>query len=282
MEICGICSLSQCVKSEPQTESLRPCATMQDLVRSVVPYIQRFLYHHEELSQVHSELVDNNINETIRRLQFRQVWRRHVTFLIRSFSSLSLSFSGVRFYFSVCTSWKSSGAPKRRLVSQMRKIKSSFVFSQVGKLYIRYQLDVVDSDCPLVEMQDVICLLKDRKELYIQKDHLDARLDICRWDYGARGAFLYSLLHLWYYWRLEVLQWCETSTHTHRHLIQASIWRLKNYDLLVYHCCGIKCVYFFLQTSLSATLTKLLSSIPSKNWKWLVHFTNWSSRSFLL
>lgn len=73
MEICGICSLSQCVKSEPQTESLRPCATMQDLVRSVVPYIQRFLYYHEELSQVHSELVDNNINETIRRLQFRQV-----------------------------------------------------------------------------------------------------------------------------------------------------------------------------------------------------------------
>lgn len=136
-------------------------------------------------------------------------------------------------------------APPRGDLSLMRKIKSSFVFSQVGKLYIRYQLDVVDSDCPLVEMQDVICLLKDRKELYIQKDHLDARLDICRWDYGARGAFLYSLLHLWYYWRLEVLQWCETSTHTHRHLIQASIWRLKNYDLLVYHCCGIKCVYFF-------------------------------------
>lgn len=51
---------------------------------------------------------------------------------------------------------------------------------QVGKLYIRYQLDVADSDESVVELQDVICLLKDRKELYIQKDHLSAKLDICR------------------------------------------------------------------------------------------------------
>lgn len=52
--------------------------------------------------------------------------------------------------------------------------------SQVGKLYMRYQLDVVDSDEPVVEMEDVICLLKDKKELYIQKDYLSAKLDICR------------------------------------------------------------------------------------------------------
>lgn len=50
----------------------------------------------------------------------------------------------------------------------------------MGKLYIRYQLDVADSEDPLVEMQDVICLLNDKKELYIQKDHLSAKLDICR------------------------------------------------------------------------------------------------------
>lgn len=51
---------------------------------------------------------------------------------------------------------------------------------QVGKLYIRYQLDVADNEDALVEVQDVICLLKDDKELYIQKDHLSAKLDICR------------------------------------------------------------------------------------------------------
>lgn len=48
--------------------------------------------------------------------------------------------------------------------------------SQVGKLYIRYELE--DSDCLVV--QDVNCVLKDQKELYIQKDHLTAKLEICR------------------------------------------------------------------------------------------------------
>lgn len=47
---------------------------------------------------------------------------------------------------------------------------------QVLKLYIRYEL----FDSELVEVQDVNCLLKDGKELYIQKDYLTAKLDICR------------------------------------------------------------------------------------------------------
>ncbi|XP_073345224.1 uncharacterized protein [Pagrus major] len=120
LEICGIHQLSQCVKTEPQTENLRPCPSMQAMVRFVIPYIQRFLYHHDELSEVYSELIDNNIGEKIKRLYF----------------------------------------------------------GQVGKLYIRYQLDVDDSE--VVELHDVNCLLKDEKELYIQKDHLSAKLDICR------------------------------------------------------------------------------------------------------
>uniref|UniRef100_A0A3Q3EGQ4 Wu:fj29h11 n=1 Tax=Kryptolebias marmoratus TaxID=37003 RepID=A0A3Q3EGQ4_KRYMA len=53
-------------------------------------------------------------------------------------------------------------------------------WSQVGKLYIRYQLDVADTEEPLIELQDVICLLKDEKSLYIQKDHLSDTLEICR------------------------------------------------------------------------------------------------------
>ncbi|XP_026207843.1 uncharacterized protein wu:fj29h11 isoform X2 [Anabas testudineus] len=122
LDICGICQLSQCVKTEAQTENLRPCPAMQAMVRSIVPYIQRFLYYHEELADVYSELTDNNIGEKIKRLYF----------------------------------------------------------GQVGKLYIRYQLDVSESDEAVVELQDVICLLKDEKELYIQKDHLSCKLDICR------------------------------------------------------------------------------------------------------
>ncbi|KAM3591779.1 uncharacterized protein V6R79_007248 [Siganus canaliculatus] len=120
LEICGIRLLSQCVKSEPLTEVLRPCPAVQALVRSMVPYIQRFLFHSDELSEVYSELVDNNIGEKIKKLSFRQV----------------------------------------------------------GKLYIRYQLDVDDRE--VLEVQDIGCLLKDQKELYIQKDYLSANLDICR------------------------------------------------------------------------------------------------------
>lgn len=48
---------------------------MQAMVHSLVPYIQRFLYHHEELADVYSELIDNNIGEKIKRLYFAQVRR---------------------------------------------------------------------------------------------------------------------------------------------------------------------------------------------------------------
>lgn len=73
LEICGIQRLSKCVKMEPQTESLRPCPTVQAMVRSMIPYIQSFLYHHDELSEVYSELVENNICEKIKQLRFAQV-----------------------------------------------------------------------------------------------------------------------------------------------------------------------------------------------------------------
>lgn len=59
---------------------------------------------------------------------------------------------------------------------------------QVGKLYIRYQLDVGDMDEAVVEVQDVICLLKDEKELYIQKDHLSAKLEICRFVCDGKSS----------------------------------------------------------------------------------------------
>ncbi|KAJ7984929.1 hypothetical protein DPEC_G00359850 [Dallia pectoralis] len=122
LEICGIRYLSDCVSTEAQTENYRPCSQMQSLVRSVVPYIQRFLYHHEDLQELYWELQDNNITQTIRQLKY----------------------------------------------------------GQVGMLYNRYLLSVNDEAEPLMEMENVICLLKDNKDLYIQKDHLSAKLDICR------------------------------------------------------------------------------------------------------
>uniref|UniRef100_A0A1A7X528 HTH OST-type domain-containing protein n=2 Tax=Iconisemion striatum TaxID=60296 RepID=A0A1A7X528_9TELE len=121
LDICGIRRLSSCISSEPLTESWRPCPSMQRMVRSVVPYIQRFLYHHDELAKVYSELSDRKIAEKIKRLSF----------------------------------------------------------AQVGKLYIRYLLDVAHGEDEVVELQDVVCLLKDEKELYIQKDHLPGKLEIC-------------------------------------------------------------------------------------------------------
>lgn len=49
---------------------------------------------------------------------------------------------------------------------------------QVGKLYIHYQLEVGDRE--VVEMQDIPCLLKEEKELCIQKDHISDTQEICR------------------------------------------------------------------------------------------------------
>ncbi|KAK7918617.1 hypothetical protein WMY93_009901 [Mugilogobius chulae] len=121
LDICGIKHLSQCVTSEAQTENLRPCPSMQEMVRSVVPYIQRFLYHRDDMADLYSELQESNIAHRIKKLSF----------------------------------------------------------GQVGKLYRRYQLDFPDSDS-IYEVEDVICLLNNNKELYIQKDHLGAKLDICR------------------------------------------------------------------------------------------------------
>ena len=75
LEICGVRRLSHCVTSKPQTEDFRPCPSMQALVRSVVPYVQRFLFHHDELADVYAELTDRNIAEKIRHLSFGQVSR---------------------------------------------------------------------------------------------------------------------------------------------------------------------------------------------------------------
>ncbi|XP_056626776.1 uncharacterized protein wu:fj29h11 isoform X3 [Triplophysa dalaica] len=121
LEICGVKRLSQYVSTEPQTESYRPCPSVQTLVRQIVPYIQRFIYQHGDFEDIYSEL--------------------KVAGIAKQINSLS--------------------------------------FGQVGKLYIHYRLEVSEED-PVFESEDIICFLEDKKELYIHKDHLSAKLDICR------------------------------------------------------------------------------------------------------
>ncbi|XP_058262273.1 uncharacterized protein wu:fj29h11 isoform X2 [Hemibagrus wyckioides] len=118
--ICGVKKLSQCVTTEPQTENYRPCPAMQNLVRDLIPYIQRFIYYHDELGEIYEDLKESGIAQEIKSLSF----------------------------------------------------------GQVGKLYIYYRLEQPD-ESPIVESDDIICLLKDRRELYIQKDHLSFKMSIC-------------------------------------------------------------------------------------------------------
>nr|XP_023686990.1 uncharacterized protein LOC111853852 isoform X2 [Paramormyrops kingsleyae] len=119
LNICKVKKLSECITTEPQTENYRPCPALQTEVRRLVPYIQRYLFHHEE--NAYCELQDGGIAQLIKALSF----------------------------------------------------------GQVGKLYIQYQLSIPNEE-PIFEKEDAICLLKDKKELYIQKDHLSTKLDICR------------------------------------------------------------------------------------------------------
>lgn len=63
----------------------------------------------------------------------------------------------------------------------------------MGKLYIRYQLDVADTEEPVIELQDVSCLLKDEKEFYIQKDHVTDKMEICRFVFDSETSSLLTI-----------------------------------------------------------------------------------------
>lgn len=73
LEICGIRPLSECVRIQPQTENLRPSPALQDMVGLLVPYIQRFLWHHDELCRRYAELLESNIGQKMKQLSFVQV-----------------------------------------------------------------------------------------------------------------------------------------------------------------------------------------------------------------
>lgn len=65
----------------------------------------------------------------------------------------------------------------------------------MGNLYINYRLELPD-ESPILESEDIICLLKDRKELYIQKDYLTSKTAICR--YLSSALITQGLVMLWF------------------------------------------------------------------------------------
>lgn len=75
-------------------------------------------------------------------------------------------------------------------LAHVEEVMLPFLCPQVGKLYIHYQLQVGNGE--VVEMQDIPCLLRDDKLLYIQKDYILDMHEICRLE-----------LH-WFEWRENV------------------------------------------------------------------------------
>ncbi|XP_067914661.1 uncharacterized protein wu:fj29h11 isoform X3 [Heterodontus francisci] len=120
-EICGVEQLSNCITVEAQTEVFRICPRVQNFVRLVVPFIQRWFFHHDDFSDVYQELQDCNIAASLK----------------------------------------------------------SMTFIQVNKLYLFYQLTLPNAS-PVFENEDIVCHLKDKKDFYIQKDHITSHTDICR------------------------------------------------------------------------------------------------------
>lgn len=72
--------LSQCVTTEAQTENYRPCPAMQNLVRDLIPYIQRFIYYHDEVGEIYEDLKESGIAEEIKSLSFGQVSTSHLVY----------------------------------------------------------------------------------------------------------------------------------------------------------------------------------------------------------
>ncbi|XP_072882566.1 uncharacterized protein [Hemitrygon akajei] len=74
-EICGVQRLSNCITVETQTEDLRPCPRVQNFVRSITPFIQRWFCHRTDL---YEELQGNNIVATLKSMAFYQVGKLYL------------------------------------------------------------------------------------------------------------------------------------------------------------------------------------------------------------
>ncbi|XP_069785977.1 uncharacterized protein [Narcine bancroftii] len=77
-DICGIKRLSSCVTVEAQTVDLRQSPHVQNFVRSLTPFIQRWFYHHSDFNGVYKELQDSNIVSSLKSTCFYQVGKLYL------------------------------------------------------------------------------------------------------------------------------------------------------------------------------------------------------------
>ncbi|XP_055510244.1 uncharacterized protein wu:fj29h11 isoform X2 [Leucoraja erinacea] len=77
-DICGVVQLSSCVTVEAQTEDFRLCPRVQNFVHSIIPFIQRWFYHHSDLTDVYKELQDSNIAASLKSMAFYQVGKLYL------------------------------------------------------------------------------------------------------------------------------------------------------------------------------------------------------------
>ncbi|XP_072339919.1 uncharacterized protein [Scyliorhinus torazame] len=77
-EICGVERLSNCITVEAQTEDYRPCPRVQNFVNLVVPFIQRWFFHHDDFSDVYQKLQDNDITARLKSMTFIQVGKLYL------------------------------------------------------------------------------------------------------------------------------------------------------------------------------------------------------------
>ncbi|XP_078257611.1 LOW QUALITY PROTEIN: uncharacterized protein LOC144594664 [Rhinoraja longicauda] len=77
-DICGVVQLSSCVTVEAQTEDFRLCPRVQNFVHSIIPFIQRWFYHHCDFSGVYQKLQDSKIAASLKSMAFYQVGKLYL------------------------------------------------------------------------------------------------------------------------------------------------------------------------------------------------------------
>ncbi|GCC17061.1 hypothetical protein chiPu_0017434 [Chiloscyllium punctatum] len=72
-EICGVKPLSSCITVEAQTENYVLCPKVQNFIHSLVPFIQRWLFHHDDFSHIYEDLQSGNVAARLKSMIFIQV-----------------------------------------------------------------------------------------------------------------------------------------------------------------------------------------------------------------
>ncbi|XP_043571064.1 protein NO VEIN isoform X1 [Chiloscyllium plagiosum] len=77
-EICGVKPLSSCISVEVQTENYVPCPKVQNFIHSLAPFIQRWLFHHDDFSHIYEDLQSSNVAARLKSMIFIQVGKLYL------------------------------------------------------------------------------------------------------------------------------------------------------------------------------------------------------------